>query len=202
MAIDSEKELAEAVSECGRLVQDITDYLATNPRKEWHSRIRFPRGYLKTNADIRAGLQFIADDTLKRNVSYALMTHQTLRWFIFRTDIGGQAREMLIKESVCLLGSVCESISIFPDTHGLGRNKSFARRMDRLLELEIIDESARRRLAWLWDKRNQEHLYDVPFREFDHYSNSDWFKAVNAYRALRDALINWRCPDHKPKPQP
>lgn len=194
MSIENEQQLIEAVNECGGLVQQITDYLADHPRHEWDARIRFPRGFLKTNANIRSRLPFIEDDTLKRNVSYALMTHQTLYWVVFRTDIGGQAREMLIKEAVCLLGAICESISIFPGVPGLGRGKSFARRMDKLLELEVIDKSARKRLEWLWDKRNQEHLYDVPFREFDHYSNSDWYKSVKAYRALRDALTAWRCP--------
>jgi len=194
MAIEDDDQLKQAVYQCGGLVQEISDYLAEHPEKEWHGRVRFPRGYLRTNADIRSRLPFIEDDVLKRNVSYALMTHQTLYWVVFRTDISGQAREMLIKEAVCLLGAVCESISIFPGTHGLGRGKSFAKRMDRLLELEVIDKAARKRLQWLWDKRNQEHLYDVPFREFDHYSNADWVKAVKAYRALRDALTDWRCP--------
>ncbi len=202
MAIENEQQLKEAVNQCGGLIQQISDYLAANPGHEWHGRVRFPRGFLKTNADIRSRLPFIEDDTLKRNVSYALMTHQTLCWFVFRTDIGGQAREMLIKEAVCLLGAICESISIFPGTPGLGRGKSFSRRMDRLLELGVIDKSARKRLQWLWDKRNQEHLYDVPFREFDHYSNSDWFKAVKGYRALRDALTAWRCPPAEPAGEP
>lgn len=193
MTVENDEQLKQVVIQCGGLVQEINDYLAANPEKEWHARVRFPRGYLKTNADIRSRLPFIENDTLKRNVSYALMTHQTLHWFVFRTDISGQAREMLIKEAVCLLGAVCESISIFPGTTGLGRGKSFSKRMDRLLELGVIDKPARKRLQWLWDKRNQEHLYDVPFREFDHYSNSDWFKSVKAYLALRDALTAWRC---------
>jgi hypothetical protein len=194
MAIKNDEDLKAAVNECGGLIQEINDYISEHPNKEWAGRIRFPRGFLKTNADIRSRIPFIEDDTLKRNVSYALMTHQTLYWAVFRTDIGGQAREMLIKEAVCLLGAICESISIFPNTPGLGRGKSFAKRMDRLLELEVIDKSTRKRLQWLWDKRNQEHLYDVPFREFDHYSNSDWYKSVKAYLALRDSLTAWRCP--------
>jgi hypothetical protein len=194
VAIGNEIELKKTVDQCGGLIQEINDYLSTHPGHEWQGRVRFPRGFLKTNADIRSRLRFIDDDTLRRNVSYALMTHQTLYWVVFRTDIGGQAREMLIKEAVCLLGAICESISIFPGTAGMGRGKSFSKRMDKLLELEIIDKSARKRLQWLWDKRNQEHLYDVPFREFDHYSNSDWYKSVKAYLALRNALTSWRCP--------
>lgn len=190
--IETDEQLKAAVKECGALVQQISNYIDENPGKAWIGRIRFPRGFLLTNADIRTRLPFIEDETLKRNVSYALMAHQTLLWMVFRTDISGQAREMLIKEAVCLLGSVCESISIFPNTPGLGRGKSFSKRMDRLLELKVIDVSARRRLKWLWEKRNQEHLYDLGFREFDHYSNSDWYKSVKAYRALRDALVAWR----------
>lgn len=96
MAIENGDQLKEAVNQSGGLVPEISDYLAVHPEKEWHGRVRFPRGFLKTNAEIRTRLPFIEDDTLKRNVSYALMTFQTLYWVVFRTDISGQAREMLI----------------------------------------------------------------------------------------------------------
>ena len=99
---------------------------------------------------------------------------------------------MIIKEAVCLLGSVCESITIFPNEYGLGRGSSYKKRVERLTALEVIDKKIERRLLWLWDKRNQEHLYDVPFREFAHYENEDWYKSVKAYRFLKDALNEWR----------
>jgi hypothetical protein len=101
---------------------------------------------------------------------------------------------MIIKEAVCLLGSICESITIYPKEYGLGRGAGQKKRIARLLELKVIDKRLQRRLDWLWDKRNQEHIYDLDFREFDHWENRDWYAAVKAYKGLRDALEAWRMP--------
>lgn len=193
--IETKEQAADAAVEASRLIQQISDYTSKNPHHAWHAQVRFPRGFIGTAAEKRRKLPFIEDETLKRNVSYALMTHDVLRWIAFHTDLSGQAREMIIKESVCLLGSICESISIFPTEHGLGRGSGYKKRVGRLVELGVIDKKVQRRLDWLWDKRNQEHLYDVPFREFDHYVNGDWYRAVKAYKLLRDGLIAWRCPN-------
>lgn len=190
--ISNEAELRDAVRQAGLLVQQISDYAKRNPKQEWLSRIRFPRGFIKTAPEIRRNLDFVDGDNLKRNVSYALMTHEVLRWIVFHTDLAGQAREMLIKEAVCLLGNVCESITIFPDQHGLGRGSGFKKRIARLREIDVIDERCVRLLSWLWEKRNQEHLYDVPFREWNHYEVRDWYKSVRAYRSLRNSLNAWR----------
>jgi hypothetical protein len=193
--IETKEQAINAASQASLLIQQISDYLGKNPHDKWHARVRFPRGFIGTAADKRQKLPFIEDETLKRNVSYALMTHDVLRWIAFNTDLGGQAREMIIKEAVCLLGSICESISIFPHEHGLGRGSGYKRRIARLVEMKVIGPGLQRRLDWLWDKRNQEHLYDVPFREFDHYVNSDWYRSVKAYHMFRDALTIWRCPN-------
>lgn len=190
--IETREQAAKAAVEASNLIQQISDYTSRHQNDAWHARIRFPRGFIGTAADKRQNLPFIEDDTLKRNVSYALMTHDVLRWITFHTDLSGQAREMIIKEAVCLLGSICESISIFPKEHGLGRGSGYKKRIARLVELNVIDKKVQRRLDWLWDKRNQEHLYDVPFREFDHYVNGDWYRAVKAYKLLRDGLTAWR----------
>ena len=57
--------------------------------------------------------------------------------------------------------------------------------------MNIIDDGAQERLNWLWAKRNQEHLIDVLFREWDHYTGKDWSDSVDAYHALRDGLTRW-----------
>ena len=120
------------------------------------------------------------------------MTHEVLRWIVFHTDLSGQAQEMLIKEAVCLLGNICESITIFPNEYGLGRGAGFLRRIQRFQALNVIDEEVVEVLTWLWGKRNQEHLYDIPFREWSHYTEDDWVRSVAAYLLLRDGLSIWR----------
>ncbi|WP_148309090.1 hypothetical protein [Sphingopyxis fribergensis] len=190
--IENDEQLKVAVSQASSLVQEISDYVKANPRQDFYGRIRFPRGFIKTAPEIRRNLRFIENETLKRNVSYALMTHEVLRWNVFHTDLAGQAQEMLIKEAVCLLGNVCESITIFPAEHGLGRGSGFKKRTERLRAMDVIDDRCLRLLEWLWGKRNQEHLYDVPFLEWNHYEKKDWYKSVRAFRSLRDGLNEWR----------
>ena len=123
------------------------------------------------------------------------MTHDVLRWLAFYTDLSGQAREMIIKEAVCLLGTVCESITIYPGEYGLGRNSGQKKRLVRLVELGVIDKKLQRDLDWLWDKRNQEHIYDLDFREYDHWQNRDWYRSVKAFSGLRTGLATWRDPE-------
>ena len=190
--IENEDQLRDAVREAGNLIQQISDYVRHNRRHQRLSRVRFPRGFIKTAYAIRQNLKFIDNAVLRQNVSYALMTHEVLRWVVFHTDLSGQAQEMLIKEAVCLLGNVCESITIFPTEHGLGRGSGFLRRVRRFQVMNIIDAEVVAELEWLWEKRNQEHLYDVPFREWSHYTEDDWVRAVRAYLSLRDGLNAWR----------
>jgi hypothetical protein len=152
-------------------------------------KLRFPRGFLPEAWRHRKKLAFIKDGTLKANVSYALMTHDVLRWLFDHTDISGQAQEMLIKEAVCLVGNICESLSLRPNHEGLGRKSSFKQRIARYLELEVIDQNTHDDLVWLWDKRNQEHLADVPFKEWSHYSKTHWTRSIRAYESFRDALL-------------
>jgi hypothetical protein len=190
MIADAE-ELAVRVREAGAALQEISDFVKEHPRHAAIAKVRFPRGYLRTAAGHRNRLAFVANPILRDNVSYALMTHDVLRWISSRTDLSGQALEMITKEAVCLLGTVCESISIYPNYHGLGRGAGFSRRVQRLVEMGIIDAAAQERLNWLWAKRNQEHLIDVLFREWDHYTGRDWSLSVDAYHALRDGLTRW-----------
>ncbi len=190
--IENREQLVEVAAKANRLLQEIADYTAKHIEDRWHGRVRFPRGFIRTAHEHRLKLKFVDDETLKRNASYALMTHDVLRWLAFHTDLYGQARDMIIKEAVCLLGTICECITIYPTERGLGRGAGQKKRIARLVELEIIDTKLQRHLDWLWDKRNQEHMYDLDFREYDHWQNGDWYRAVKAYKGLRDGLAAWK----------
>ena len=186
--IVTQEQLRAAVREASILIQMAHDFVRANPQYSDILRLRFPRGFLPTAAKHRQKLAFVEDATLKANLSYALMTHDVLRWLFVHTDLSGQAQEMLIKEAVCLIGNLCESLSLRPGVEGLGRNSGFRRRVARYLELGTINQGLHDDLDWLWGKRNQEHLADVPFREWSHYTRRDWIKSVKTYKAFRDAL--------------
>lgn len=189
--IESDDDLTKAVADASALLQEISDYVRANPETEVDVRVRFPRGYLRTNEQARRTFAFVADPTLRSNISYAIMAHDVLRWIIQRTDLWGQAKEMVIKEGVCLIASICESLMIYPGEKGLGRGAGYEKRANRLRELEVISAQTLDDLIWLWGKRRHEHLFDVPMREFAHYKMDDWTRSIAAYRGLRDGLAKW-----------
>ena len=186
--ITTEHELREAVATAGTLLQDISDYANANPQSPHNVQVRFPRAFLRTNYEARQSFAFVDDKTLRSNISYAIMAHDVLRWLIQRSDLSGQAKEMVIKEGVCLIASICESLTIIRNERGLGRNGGYEKRARRLNELKIITDAGLADLLWLWKKRSNEHLFLVEIREFSHYRMDDWTRSLRAYRALKVGL--------------
>ena len=190
--IENDDELRAAVGQASSLLQGISDYAKANPATSVDLRVRFPRGFLRTNGEARRSFAFVEDNTLRSNISYAIMAHDVLRWIIQRTDLSGQAKEMVIKEGVCLIASICESLTIYPGEYSLGRGNGYENRVRRLHELAVIDMATQDDLIWLWSKRGHEHLFDVPIRELSLYSMDDWIRSIRGYRALREGLERWR----------
>lgn len=107
---------------------------------------------------------------------------------MIRTDIAGTAKEMIIKEGICLVGSLCESITKDVLTDKVGKSKGYKDRNKYLVDKGIIDVTLQSELDWVWDTRNNEHLFLVEIREHEHYKVSDYNRAINALRALREKL--------------
>jgi len=107
--ISNDNDLAEAVERVSRDLADIQKYLGQNNHPR--SRIRFPRGYLRNAVAFRQQLWYLKDETLKRNLAYAHILSDVFRWLINRTDLSLTAQEMVIKEAVCLMGAICESLT-------------------------------------------------------------------------------------------
>lgn len=192
MPIENDAQLTDAVLTAGVLIQQISDYANANPASEPNAKLRFPTGFLRTASFHRDRLQFVASANLRKNLSYACMTHDVFRWLIVRTDLSGQARDMVIKEAICLTGSVCETLTIWHGEQGLGKSKSFAHRAARLRELGVISEAVETDLNWVWDIRCREHIAGVEIQEWGHYTTAQWRRSVLALRALRDGLSVWK----------
>lgn len=188
MPIRNDAELVRAVRQVDDLLQEIQNYCGRD-KNEPLARVRFPFGYILTANEYRRSLPFVADEHTKTNLSYALMTLDVLRWLAVRTTLRGIALEMLIKEAICLLASICECLTVRRGVYGLGRGAGFSSRFQRLCDLDIIDEATRADLEWVWDIRSREHLMELDHVEFGHYGRGDCNRAIRAYCALRDALI-------------
>lgn len=192
MPIENDAQLTAAVVEAGKLIQEISDYANENPASEPQAKVRFPTGFLRTATYHRDRLQFVPNVTLRRNLSYACMTHDVFRWLIVRTNLSYQARDMVIKEAICLTGSVCEALTIWPGEQGLGKSKAFTHRTARLRDLGVISEQVEADLNWVWDIRRREHIAEVQIQEWSHYTPAQWRRSVTALKGLRDGLAEWK----------
>jgi type I restriction enzyme S subunit len=180
---ESIKQLAGRV---GGDLQKLEDLLKTSGDRK--IKIRFPRGFLRRASHFRERYWFVRDNNLKRNIGYSLILSDVYRWMLNRTDLWGTPREMLIKEGVCLMGSLTESLTKDAMRGICGKNQSYSKRLIKMAELCIINDNLRAKLEWLWDYRNHEHLFLIEEWEYGHYTLKHYNNAILALRGLRDAL--------------
>lgn len=185
MDIQNNDELLDVATDAGIALQAIQDSLGRS--KNVDGRVRFPRGFIRTAAEIRTGLPELGPRRLQQNMSYALMMTDVLRWIAVRTDLSGAALSMVVKEGICIFGALCESMTK-EALRGRGSKKGFAIRVSKLVSLQIIDEDLKDELEWMWEIRCREHLYELDALEHDEYGRADYNRALKAYCGLRDAL--------------
>lgn len=184
--IENDDQLRDAVAAVNEHIQAIQNYLGQNNHVD--GKVRFPRGFLRTASHFRSRLEFIDNGTLKKNLSYAFILSDVLRWLTNRTDLAGTAKEMVIKNGIILMGSICESMAISGTGGIIGKKHGFCERANRMATKGIITADLRDRLHWLWDKRTGIHIYELSYREYDTYGIADYNKAVTATIDLRDTL--------------
>lgn len=152
------------------------------------ARIRFPRGYLHTAQSVRRLLPDIGTEVQRRNVTYALMNIDVLRWLVIRTDISGTALSMIVKNAICILGTIVEWMTK-EGTRGHASRRPYLVRTAKLVELGVIDEDLETELNWIWEIRCREHIHESDTLEHDEYSRDDYNRALRAFKSLREALI-------------
>lgn len=188
--IDSEDDLVAASAEAGRLLQLIQDYCASQDRTHVdypEAKVRFPRGFIRTALTQRHRLAFVENRALRGNLAYTLILSDTVLWLSLRTDVWGIPREMLVKLYGFLIGSLCESLT---KNYLHGRcGQNYKRRNAWMLEQGIIDEPLRDDLDWLWDMRNNMHLFQLERLEYiNAYNDMFHRRVVRTFRGLLTAL--------------
>lgn len=184
--ISNDAELKEVVARISNDLREIQNYLGQEDHTE--AKIIFPRGYIRKAAHFRSRFTFLRDETLRRNVAYSLILSDVYRWLLNRSDISGTAKEMVIKEGICLVGSLCESVTKNVLDGVVGKKKGYKYRTQYLLDNAIIDAALKEELDWVWDTRNNEHLFLVEIREHEHYKLADYNRAIKALKNLRNKL--------------
>lgn len=188
--IRNDRELQRAARQAGGLLQEIQDYCTEKGLRFAEvpaARVRFPRGYLRTASEQRQRMPFIEDRALKDNLAYTLMLSDTVLWLRLRTDIAGTPNEMLVKLLVFLVGTLCESIT----KHYLaGRcGGGFKKRNAFLVAEATIAQRLADDLDWVWDTRNNMHLFQLEDREYENeYDDACHERCIRAFRGLLGAL--------------
>lgn len=167
-------------------LQELEERLKTEGDRQ--VKIRFPRGYLRKAEFFRKQYWFIRDDNLQRNIAYSLILSDVYRWLLNRMDLWGTAREMIIKESVCLIGCLCESITKDAARGICNKKASFKRRTAAMVEHDMISTKLKRAMDALWDWRNREHLFLLDEWEYGKYALKHYNDAICTLRALRESL--------------
>ena len=186
MTIRNDDELEEAVTEVSILIQKIQDYAGRDFSKP--AKVRFPRGYLRTAAESRRRVSFLEDATLRSNIAYTIQLSDVQHWILCGTDLSGMAKEMVIKLQIFLLGTIVESVT---KNYLRGRcGGNFCRRTEYLLDKGQIDVALKADIDWLWDIRNNMHLFQLDDIEWTsaNYTVANHNRAVRAFRRLLVAL--------------
>lgn len=186
MRITNDAELAKAVKEANDLIQAIHDYSGRDFSKKW--KLRFPRGYVRTAEVQRQRLSFLSNGPLKDNIAYTLILSDTTHWLLARTDVSATIKEQLIKLHLFLLGSLVESITKICLKGKCG--KSYKGRTAYLVTHKMIDQKLKDELDWLWDMRNNMHLFLVTTSEYScpHYTDTNYNRGVRSFHSLITTL--------------
>lgn len=189
MSITNDKELRAAAEKVGEILQEIQDYAQRDfTGKPW--KIRFPRGYIRTAQEHRERLRSVGVEQrcLADNIAYTLMLSDVLHWLLVKTDLSATARDMVTKVDLFILGALVESIT----KHVLKGEcaKGYKERTKYLCDRSIITKDLKNDLDWLWDVRNNMHLFLLKDSEYNSrdYTTSNFNRAVKAWRGLLEAL--------------
>jgi hypothetical protein len=194
MPISNDTQLAAASAKASELIHEIQRYVGDRNCDE--AKIAFPYGFIRSAAKFRSGLMFIGDYNLRTNIAYSLILGDYFRWSLNRTKIVGIAREMLVKQIICNVGTICESITKHYLHGKITGQKGYKKRTEKLVHMGAIDRALQTELDWVWDTRQNEHLFLVGEREYQKYAVKDSNRAVRALKGLRDSLATY----HAAKP--
>lgn len=180
------QELLRFIEEAGTALQQIQDEFGRKNVPE--ARVRFPRGFIRRAVGLRRTLPNIGTDIQRSNAASSLMALDVFRWLVIRTDLSGAALSMIVKESISVIGALCDWL-MKEATNGHGSRRSYMHRSQKLVDLGQISTNLKAELDWVWQIRCNVHMHEVSSLEYDMYSRDDYNRAVRAYHQLRDVMV-------------
>lgn len=109
-----ELQLEEIVEKASEILKEVENFTDKHLNLNRNTDIKFPGGVITQANVYRDKLPFISNDKegdiLKTNISYTLMITDVYQWMLRRFWFWGVVKEMIIKNLICLLGNVVESV--------------------------------------------------------------------------------------------
>jgi hypothetical protein len=178
-------QLDAFVAQASQAIQAIQDDQSRQINER--AKIRFPRGWIRTAGTFRTRYWYVGRTT-QQNLGYAHITLDVFRWLVVRTDLAGIARDMIFKESICLIGSIVEALCSHITRGRIGKRHKFKERTARMLDAGMIQQATKDEVDWLWDLRGGVHIDELPNSEIDAYDVTDVNRALRALDALHADL--------------
>lgn len=160
--------------------------------RDLKANLIFPGGVIKTAWTYREILPFITDDCLRRNIAYHLMVDDIFRWLLLRFNFYLVANAMLIKIAIANFGTIIEALIIATSSYLIKPERENEKSKEYgvktacsiLVKNEIISKELKKRIKWVWDTRNKQHLVSLRNWEYERYEIEDYYKSIGVFNEL------------------
>jgi len=167
------------------LLKDIEPLLGTTGRCD----IKVPAGVVPTASSLRTEYSFIKNQTLLRNVTYALQSIAFYRWILRRFSLYGPVKSYIVKTGLILIYMLVEGmLHDFLEQKGHKPGKKIGKNIRLLKEKCGIRPELCSRIQDLHDRRANIHLHLVTDLENDKYTATDWNKAIATLKQFAAAV--------------
>lgn len=180
--MENDVYLKRLVDNIGKSLQQLENYLQRKyPGDDYLKtkvEIQFPRGYIRKCEDFRSRYP-CNDQTIGRNVSYAILSTELLRWLLNRFKLFGALESMVIKLGIVVVTSAIEGIVHDRlKTLNIKCAKSLKKNIEKLEAKGVISERLAEELQKFRKKRDNIHLYVVREWEYQKYTLADYNKGI------------------------
>lgn len=152
---------------------------------ETRAKICIPNGIVRTVDELMPEYSFIQDQTVRRNICYAVEALDFYRWIINRFMIYGPVSGYLYKTGIILTDMIVESMTRdFIKQNGVIAAKKYSKNIPKLPPLGVPNALCER-MVKLHQRRSNIHLYLVTDLEATKYNLKDWNLSILCLRAVR-----------------
>lgn len=174
-------ELSERIS---KDLQRLEDTVPEGTRTD----LSVPIGIIRRVEDILPEYGFVKNNTVRRNICYAVEALDFYRWIINRFKTYGPVSGYLYKTGIILVDMIVEAMTRdFLKQRGDGLNKKHSKNIPRLRDYGVPVVLCER-IEKLHDRRSNIHLYLISDLEATKYTLKDWNISILCLHATREVF--------------